>query len=216
VRTPLLALGLLFYPLVVHMLVVLKVPGIAVFGLVGASLAYLVVLGAKGGQGVSPVWFWMYGLLALAGSISLYARSVYVLFVPPVLINLGLLAVFGATLRPGAVPLVERLMRVAYGQALPPGLPRLARRMTWVWLVFFAGMVPLSLALALWAPLEIWSLFVNVLYYFFIVALVIGQHLYRHFRFRRYGGVSLWRLARNLARISPRDPTHPFFGGGRP
>ncbi len=217
-RTLLLVLGLVFYPLVVHALVVLEVPGIAVFGLVLVSLTYLVVLGIRG-KGVAPVWLWMYALLALTGGMSLYTQSVHVLFLPPVLINLGMLVVFGATLRAGKVPLVERLLRIAYSQGLPmkglpPGLSQSARRMTWAWVIFFACMALLSLILARWAPLEVWSLFVNILYYFFIAALLTFQHLYRHFRFRRHGPVSLRRLAYDLARISPRDPAHPFFGGG--
>jgi uncharacterized membrane protein len=213
VRALLLTLGLVLYPLAVHILVVLQVPGIAVFGLVAGSLTYLLVLGRKGAQGVAPQWLWMYSLLALTGVLSLYARSVHVLFLPPVLINLGLLAVFGASLRPGATPLVERLLRIAYDRALPPGLAILARRLTWLWVAFFAGMALLSVALAHWASLAVWSLFVNVLYYFFVAAMLILQHIYRHFRFRQYGTVSLWQLGRRLAQISPRDPNHPFFGG---
>jgi uncharacterized membrane protein len=178
------------------------------------SLVYLAMLGMKKGRGVSPVWVLVYGLLALTGIASLYVRTVHALFLPPVLINLGLLAVFGATLRPGVVPLVERLMRIAYQNDLPPGLPRLARRMTWLWVSFFIAMLALAVGLALFAPLEVWSLFVNVLYYFLVAAMLLGQHFYRHLRFRRYGTVTLWGLARNLASISPRDPEHPFFGNG--
>ncbi len=217
-RTLLLVLSLIFYPLAVHVLILLKVPGIAVFGLVLVSLTYLMVLGVQG-KGVAPVWLWIYGLLALIGGMSLYTHSVHALFLPPVLINLGMLVVFGATLRVGKVPLVERLLRIAYSQdlplkGLPPGLSQSARRMTWAWVIFFACMALLSLILARWASLAVWSLFVNVLYYFFIAALLTLQHLYRYFRFRRYGAVSLRRLAYDLARISPRDPAHPFFGGG--
>lgn len=214
-RALLLTLGLVLYPLAVHLLVVLQVPGIAVFGLVAISLTYLLVLGFRARRGVTPQWLWMYGLLAVTGIISLSARSVQALFLPPILINLGLLSVFGASLRTGAVPLVERLLRIAYAGALPPGLAALARRLTWLWVVFFAGMALLSVALAHWATLAVWSLFVNVLYYFFVAAMLILQHLYRHLRFRQYGTVSLWQLSRQLIRISPRDPNHPFFGSGR-
>ena len=213
-RNLLLALGMIFYPLAVHALVLLDAPVIAVVALVSMSLAYLVMLGAKQGRGVSPIWLLVYGLLALTGIASLYVRTVHALFLPPVLINLGLLAVFGATLRPGAVPLVERLMHVAYQDKLPPGLPQLARRLTWLWVFFFVAMLALAVGLALLAPLEVWSLFVNVLYYFFVAAMLLGQHFYRHVRFHRYGSVTLWQVARNLAAISPRDPEHPFFGRG--
>ena len=75
-------------------------------------------------------------------------------------------------------------------------------------------MALLSVALAHWASLAVWSLFVNVFYYFFVAAMLVLQHIYRHFRFRQYGTVSLWQLGRRVVRISPRDPNHPFFGGG--
>lgn len=214
-RALLLTLGMLLYPLVVHTLVVLQAPGVAVIGLVAVSLAYLLVLGLKRGSAVAPQWLWMYGLLGATGAVSLYAQSVHALFLPPILINLGLMAVFATSLRTGETPLVERLMRIAYEGALPPGLADLARRLTWLWVMFFAGMAVLSLTLALWASLPVWSLFANVLYYFFVAAMLLLQHLYRHFRFRQYGSVSLWQLGRRLARLSPRDPEHPFFGGRR-
>lgn len=113
------------------------------------------------------------------------------------------------------MPLVERLLRIAYASALPPGLDRLARRLTWLWVGFFAGMTLLSVALAVWARMAVWSLFVNVLYYFFVASMLALQHVYRVYRFRQYGSVSLWQLGRQLARLSPRDPDHPFFGSGR-
>jgi len=58
------------------------------------------------------VWIGVYALLAAVGSLNLLTDTVYALYLPPLLINFGLMTLFGLTLRRGSMPLVERLMRM--------------------------------------------------------------------------------------------------------
>jgi uncharacterized membrane protein len=120
------------------------------------------------------------------------------LFAPPVVINAALAAFFGASLRSGREPVISIFARLEQGADLPPDLARHARRVTWLWTLLLAAMAGLALALALWAPLEIWSLFSNVVIYALIAALFVGEYLYRRVRFRHYRHASLPALLRNV------------------
>ncbi|MHB8453534.1 MAG: COG4648 family protein [Acidiferrobacterales bacterium] len=212
-------LGLVLYPIAVHLLIMAEAPRAAVLGLVTVSLLYLLVLGrkslagAKAGRpgGYSP-WLAMYGLLVLVGVVNLLTHSVYALFLPPVFINLGLMLFFAGSLRAGSLPLVERLMQLAYSRELPLPIRILARRLTWIWVLFFGVMALLGVALALYAPLPIWSLCVNVLYYLLVVVLFLTQHVYRDLRYRRYGAVSLGNIVRNVVAGSRRPAVRKAAG----
>jgi len=207
VRVLLLVLGLVLYPIAVHTLIMAEAPRAAVLTLVAVSVLYLAVfgLGRLTGtkhwrRGRAGPWLMMYGLLALTGIVNIFTHSVYALFLPPIFINLGLMLVFANTLRAGALPLIERMMRLAYRDALPPPLCILARRLTWMWVFFFGSMALLGAALGLYAPLAVWSLFVNVLYYLLVVLLFLAQHVYRYLRFRQYGAASLWNIIQTVSR----------------
>ena len=124
-RAVLQILGMIFYPLFVHLLISLKAPAIAVAGLVVTSLVYFyMVLRLRPAGAQVPrhtqnararlVWIGLYALFAVLGALSLLTNTVYALFLPPVLVNLGLLLLFGLTLRRTSVPLIERVMRMEY------------------------------------------------------------------------------------------------------
>jgi hypothetical protein len=81
---------------------------------------------------------------------------------PHAIIYLGVLAMFGATLRPGRDALVTALARRMYG-AIPQEMAVYTRRVTWAWCVFFVAQLATSLVLFLVAPLAVWSFFVNIL-----------------------------------------------------
>ncbi|MEK7759080.1 MAG: hypothetical protein AAB304_05710, partial [Pseudomonadota bacterium] len=66
-----------------------------------------------------------------------------------------------------------------------------------------------SLALAVTAPLEVWSLVVNVLHYVFAITLLFVQYLYRSLRLPEYGVRMPWHTLRDMARF-------PWPGRGMP
>ena len=200
--------ALAIYPLAVHGLVVFDAPQGAVIGLVFVSLANLFWL--LRGKSLARPWLFLYALLATAGLVNLYTQTVYALFIPPVAMNIGLMVLFGASLRHARQPLVEAMMRLEYGADLPPPLARYGRQLTYIWTGFFAAVAVLSVGLALFAPLAVWSFFVNILIYFLITVLFILQYSYRYWRFRQYGVFLPWHLLQRLARTPIDDPAHPF------
>jgi uncharacterized membrane protein len=216
VRLVIQLLVMVFYPLLVHLLIKLDLSWLAVIGLVVTSAIYvLLVVNVQRRTGAHPGWMALYLFLTVVGSWSLYAGNVYALFFPSVIINLVLGATFAATLRPQNVPFVEWFMRLEYdGNPPPPRLARLARNATWAWAAYFSGFAVLALVLAITAPLEIWSLVVNVLHYVFAIILLFVQYLYRSLRLPEYGVRMPWHTLRDLARFPWPGRGTPLAGAG--
>jgi uncharacterized membrane protein len=141
-------------------------------------------------------------IAVLLVAIERYAPQL-LLFAPPVVINAALAFFFGASLRSGREPVISGFARLEQGKVLPPDLARHARLVTWLWTLLLAAMAVLALALALWAPLETWSTFSNVVVYALIAALFVGEYLYRRLRFRQYRHASLTALLRNVRSARP-------------
>lgn len=208
-------LGLIVYPLAVHGLVLVGAPWIAVIGLIATSLVSLTALTFVQGANRRYSWLALYALLATIGAVNVLTGSVYALFLPPVIIHLGLMLFFGASLRRGRMPFIERLMRLECTRDLSRPLQGYARRLTWTWTAYFGAVAAVAFLLAWRAPLEVWSLFANVLNFVLIGLLLAVQYLYRWARFGPAGMLAPWRLMRRLAGMSLRDSAHPFYGGMR-
>ena len=87
-----------------------------------------------------------------------------------VVIHLALAAVFGATLRRGAQPLISRLATRVHG-ALPAPMADYTRKLTAVWTLYFVTMAAVSLALYANASFSAWAVFANLLTPLALVAL---------------------------------------------
>ena len=197
-------LGMIFYPLLVHLLIKLDLPWLAVTGLVITSVIYmLLVINMQRRTGANPGWVALYLFLTAIGIWSLYAGNVYALFVPSVIINLMLGTAFALSLRAPRVPVVEWFMRLEFGgNPPPPRLARFARHATSAWAAYFFCFSLLSPALAVTVSLEVWSLVVNVLNYAFALTLLFSQYLYRSWRLSEYGVRMPWHTLRDMARSS--------------
>ena len=95
----------------------------------------------------------------------------------PALVNVVMLALFGASLRFGP-PLVERLARLQ-DPVLPPYAVAYTRRVTQVWCGFFVLNGALALVTALWASERVWALYNGLLAYLMMGALFAGEWLMR-------------------------------------
>jgi uncharacterized membrane protein len=133
-----------------------------------------------------------WSFLLLAAGIAIYALGHQETWglaaaygIPHTVIYCALLWFFGQTLRRGQEPLVSRLARRVHG-ALPPEMAEYTRRVTCAWCVFFAAQLAISIFLFNFAPLGLWSLFVNVLNFPLLALMFIGEYGYRRVRHRGF------------------------------
>ena len=112
--------------------------------------------------------------------------------IPHAAINLLLIWVFGRTLTAQREPLITGFARRVHG-TLAADIERYTRRVTLAWCVFFAAQALMSAILFALAPLETWSLFVNVLSAPLIALMFVAEYLYRIVRFPDHAHGSIWK-----------------------
>lgn len=174
-------------------------PAVAHFG---RPLSALALLAALAGYIAASVWIhhpsrWF---LPPIGAIAVAWTSPpveWMLFVPPIVINLALAWLFGRTLVRGRVPLIARFAIMEQG-TLSAELVTYTRTLTWLWTLLFVAAAGASLALALSGHRDAWSLFTNFLNYVLVAALFLGEFAYRRLRFRNYRHHSPLQLLRNV------------------
>ena len=125
----------------------------------------------------------------------------WLLYVPPVAINLMLCWLFARTLAAGRVPLIARFAMLEQG-TLSDELAAYTRTLTWLWTLLFAGAALASVVLALSGNRDAWSLFTNLVNYLLVAALFLGEFAYRRLRFRNYRHQSPLQLLRNVRRTN--------------
>jgi uncharacterized membrane protein len=174
-------------------------PAVAHFGRPSAALA---LLAALAGYIAASVWIhhparWFLPPIGAAAVAWASPPVEWMLFVPPIVINLALAWLFGRTLVRGRVPLIARFAIMEQG-TLSAELVTYTRTLTWLWTLLFIAAAAVSLALALSGHRDAWSLFTNFLNYVLVAALFLGEFVYRRLRFRNYRHHSPLQLLRNV------------------
>ena len=183
------------WPLSLHLAILLAAPGWpARVNAAAAALGLLIwaIADARATTAAAAA------ALAIALGTALLLAPDILLLAPPVVINALVAAWFAASLRPGREPLIAVFARMEQGRDLQADLARHARAVTWAWVLLLSAIAAAALALALWAPLETWSLFTNFVGYALLAALLVGEYAYRRVRFRHYRHASLVELLRNV------------------
>jgi uncharacterized membrane protein len=122
----------------------------------------------------------------------------------PIVVYLAIAFVFGSSLRPDRMPLIERLARALdYTDDMPAEIVAYTRRLTLAWTIIPAAMALVSLLLAEFATRGTWSLFSNVLGYLTLVALFFGEYPYRRWRYPYTPHSNPVTVAVRLARRAP-------------
>jgi uncharacterized membrane protein len=126
----------------------------------------------------------------LFGVMGLYFAAYYIfsnhftiLFIPPLLVSLFLLWLFGSSLAPGRMALISQLARAYHGE-LPPPVALYTRRVTMIWTVYFAGLAASVFYLGFISPSSMGSFYINLFNYMMIVLLLGGEYLIRIYRFK--------------------------------
>jgi uncharacterized membrane protein len=179
----------------------LAYPATAHFARPSTALALLATLGAYVAAGVlirHPVR-WLAPPLAAGIVLVAAPRADWLLYLPPIALNLGLCWLFGRTLVRGRVPLIARFALMEQG-TLTDELAAYTRTLTWLWTLLFAAAALASLLLALWGSRDAWSLFTNLVNYLLVAGLFLGEFVYRRVRFRNYRHQSALQLLRNVRR----------------
>ncbi|HEY3920314.1 MAG TPA: hypothetical protein VGL83_21185 [Stellaceae bacterium] len=125
--------------------------------------------------------------------------------IPHAIAYATLLCVFGYTLLPDHEAILTRVVNAVRGP-LPPALIVHTRRVTFAWCGFFAAQLVASVALYLFAPLEVWSFFINVLNFPLVVLMFVVEGLYRFLRFRDFPMDRLSDITRVVAKTMERRP----------
>lgn len=121
------------------------------------------------------------GALVLVGCAA-WSNVLLPLKLYPVLVNVALLAAFGASLAT-PVSAIERMARLS-GQEFPAVASAYMRTVTQVWCGFFVANGALALGTALWASEAVWSLYTGLVSYILMGVLFGGEYLVR-LRFKR-------------------------------
>lgn len=174
------------------------------------GVAVLAAMGAFSGP-----WPMRLGLVVLAAGSFLAARrfvdtdaNSYLLIAAPVFFNISAMLLFGLTLLPGRVPLITRFSRFDKKQTASAAVDRHTRILTVIWTCFFAGIVAMTLVLAVSDSFLAASWLVSVISPVGAAALFLLEHLYRYVRKDLFDQASVFRTIRLVA--------HPDAWRGRP
>lgn len=188
--------------LLFHVLAVLGKPAWCLAVMLAGAVAALIYLLLRRRQR---------GLIAAAGiavlvlaplvGLAFFASPAWAkaIFVPPVLINLTVAALFGASLWPGQVPLVTRFAIIHHDGRLPEPLVGYTRVLTIAWTAVTAFMGVEAAVLAVVVDLATWSWIVSVVNPAILATLFFGQFWYRSWRYRAYGKVTAAGAVRKIA-----------------
>jgi uncharacterized membrane protein len=180
---------------------VLAYPATAHFAQPSTAVALLATLGAYIAASVFVRHPARWLLPPAAASLFFVDLPEWLLYLPPVALNLALCWLFGRTLARGRVPLIARFALMEQ-RTLSDELAAYARRVTWLWTLLFAGAAIASAVLALSGNRDAWSLFTNFVNYVLVAALFLGEFVYRRLRFRNYRHESPLQLLRNVRRTN--------------
>lgn len=172
----------LSYPILVHLAVWLELPVLQILALLVLTLGLLLPGLRQGSRFIWGLFLLTLGLLCVIASMDI---SIYLLYLPPVLIPLLLWSIFLRGLLPGKVPLVTAIAEQVHG-SLSSQMRRYTRGVTLMWTIFFAALALWSALLPWLATITLWSLFTNFINYMLVGLLFVAEFVYRKWRFQDY------------------------------
>ncbi|MGH8541452.1 MAG: ketosynthase [Stenotrophobium sp.] len=192
---------ILAYPVLAHLGIILHRPLLQWLALC-CLVAVPLYEGLRGGR--PRHWVILLGAVALLFLLTRAGGGKYLLFLPPVFLPAVGAWFFGSTLRKGQVPLITRMARATRSDELPAELLPYTRKVTGLWTLALAGLALWAAALAVFAPLPLWSLFTNFIDYLILAAIFPLEYLYRRLRFRHLEHPGFIGFIRSIASLNYR------------
>ena len=196
---PLLITLILFsYPLVVHLSIYLgNVIWAAYFlaTLFALPLPYNLLKGRRPG--------WIVGLTTLYSIIIFWFagnQAEALLFAQPIIINFLIFALFMSTLVGDSQPLVTRFASLIRKE-VPFEVESYCRKVTWVWAIFFLSVAIVSIYLSVFASIESWSWFTNVLVYILILVMFVIEFTVRRLVLKQHMEKGFVEFIREMKKI---------------
>lgn len=93
-------------------------------------------------------------------------------------VNGALAIFFGRTLLGGRTALITRFAAIVHPE-MPPEQTLYTRQVTLAWTLYFTGVALVSVTLFLFAPIEVWSFFANILYLPMLITMFAVEYLVR-------------------------------------
>lgn len=172
------------YPLLVWLGLAARSPRTTALVMLCLVLPVALWLG-RGARSAAARWLLLGPVVTLVGlAVAACFDTAQFLFVEPVAISAGFLVLFGATLRRGAMPMVERFARLQDPDLSPPK-QAWCRLWTGIWCAFFVANGSIALVLALAAPLAWWACYNSLLVYLVMGVLFATEWTLRRRRFHR-------------------------------
>lgn len=207
----LIIVGLLLYPLLTHVLIVLDAAHYALLALMGLSAIGLIAHWLKN-RSIAVRGVELYLIVLVLGGVNLVTRSAQALSAPFIVVHFMLGVFVLRSLGVGSISIFERLLNCVHGTAVPDQVRGYARVFTLIWGWYFTSVAVASLLLALFAPLAWWSWFSNVGYFIFTPIIIIVMHIYQIRMFGRHGLAISWKDFGTVLRMPLSDSRHPFRG----
>jgi uncharacterized membrane protein len=120
--------------------------------------------------------------------------------VPHAMAYVALLTLFATSLQPGREAVITILARRSRGR-LSAEVVRYTRRVTWAWCWFFIAQLICSFTLLVFAPLYVWSLFINLGNLPPIGVMLCAEYVYRQWRHAARPPerlIDMFRIARHV------------------
>lgn len=189
------------YPLLVHVSLVFAVPQLL-------FIAPMLFLAGVCWQGLvnrnHRVWLVFCLLCAAIALLEYLDLTLYLLFLPPVVIPLLLLVIFGRTLISGREPLITAIGEAARGP-LSQSMRTYTRRLTQLWCLVFVTMILWSAILPWLEQPELWSWFTNIINYGVVGVLFVGEFMLRKKLFPTHNHPGFFEYLHIIARANIRS-----------
>jgi uncharacterized membrane protein len=191
---------ILAYPVLVHLSILLERPWLAGLALV-ALCASFIYPRLRAGR----TWAWL-GLatVIIASALAVqFEAQLYVLYLPPIVLPLAMLAWWAPSLRAGRTPMITRIATIIRG-SLTPEYAAYTRNATVMWVGVFGLLATAGIGCALWTSAETWSLVTNSLNTIFIGLVFLGEYLYQRWRYPDVGHFGFITYIRRIIKAGVR------------